>query len=127
MPKLKKAVLETVESRVSRIGEILDEMKAVEIVALDLRGISDFTDFFVIATMQSSTQMRSALLRIEQELKAEGVRPFVPPELESPKWTVLDYGSVVVHLFDADARRFYALEELWGDGAEFEWQNQALA
>ena len=119
--------MDTVEGRVLRITEILDDVKAEEIVALDLRGVVDFTDFFVIATMRSPMQMRAVAAQVFSLLKTEGVRPFAPIEDESPHWTILDYGSVVIHLFDSDTRRHYRLEELWGDAEPYDWQSQATA
>jgi ribosome-associated protein len=119
--------LATTEARVSRIAEILDGLKAENILALDLRGISDFTDFFVIATVKSATQMKAALVIIDEQLRAEGVYPVNPPHFDSPNWCVLDYGSVVVHVFDPETRDHYALEELWGDAGEYDWQSQATA
>ena len=127
MSKRKKAALADVEDRVSRMACILDDLKADDIVALDLRGITDFTDFFLIATVRSTAQMRGASNQLLELLKKEGLSPFYPMEDESPNWTVLDYGNVVVHLFEARTREHYLLEELWGDAGEFPWREEATA
>jgi ribosome-associated protein len=119
--------IDATETRVQRIAQILDDLKSEEILALDLRGVADYADFFLIATMRSRPQMRAACVRISETLKAEGARPFSPPEDESPNWTILDYGDVVVHLFTPDARQHYALEQIWGDAGEFDWRNGAEA
>lgn len=127
MVTLKSGTLDDVEARVVRIAEVLDGLKAESILALDLRGVADFTDFFVIATMRSQTQMGAAADQIMASLRTDGVRPFSSPEDESPNWSVLDYGDVVVHLFEPRTRDHYRLEELWGDASEFHWQSRALA
>lgn len=111
----------------TRIAEILDGLKAENIVALDLRGISDIADFFVIATVKSMTQMKAALVLIDEQLRAEGVYPLIKPQLDSPHWDAMDYGPIIVHLFDEETRKHYGLEELWGDAGEFQWQSQATA
>lgn len=107
--------LETLEGRVRRIAGIIDEMKGEAIVFMDLRGISDFADGFVIATMRSSTHMQAVTGTLLEKLKAEGLRPVAKPNMESVRWTLLDYSDVIVHLFDAEARHYYDLERLWGD------------
>ena len=117
-------VLQTAEGRVKRMAVILDDLKAQNVIAIDLRGITDFTDFFLIATMASTPQMRAVAREISTMLKGEGLRPFVDVEDESPRWTILDYGDVVIHLFDAETRLHYDLEALWGDAEEFAWEEK---
>lgn len=125
--KSDRATLGSDEARVAQIAEILADLKAEDICALDLKGICDFTDFFVIATVRSAPQMRAAAEQIADRLKADGVRPFAPPDLESPNWSVLDYGHIVVHLFRAETRAHYRLEELWGDARQVLGEDEATA
>jgi ribosome-associated protein len=125
--KTQHASLATLEGRVGRIGSILDEMKSERIVALDLRGLSDFADAFVIATMRSRTHMQAVAGKIMETLRAEGLRPLVKPDAESALWTLLDYGDVIVHLFDGEAREYYNLEGLWGDAETLSWEQAELA
>jgi ribosome-associated protein len=119
--------LTTVASRAARTAELLDELKMDDITVLDLRGVTDFTDFFIVATARSNAQMRAAVHRVVDGLKKDGLRPFAPPEDESSKWSVVDYGDFVVHLFEDEARRHYRLEELWGDAVEMDWRQEATA
>jgi ribosome-associated protein len=119
--------LSTVAARAARTAEILDDLKMEEITVLDLRGVTDFTDFFIVATARSRAQMSAGVQRVLEGLKEAGLRPFAPPEDESPKWTVIDYGDFVVHLFEDEARRHYRLEELWGDATEWDWRQEATA
>ena len=127
LAKLKNPALDDIEGRVAEIADILDDLKAIDIVALDLREVTDFTDFFVIATARSETHMKAMGHQTYSRLRKQGLGPFVPIEDSGLHWTILDYGNVVVHLMDAEARERYALEELWGDGDQFEWRNVATA
>ena len=105
-----------------------DEMKAEDIIVLDMRGLCDFTDAFVIATARSTTHMQAVAGKLMEELRAEGLRPLHTPETASTRWALLDYGDVIVHLFDTQARAYYDLEHLWGDAAASPWPSSiALA
>lgn len=119
--------LPTVVSRVARVAEILDDLKMDEITVLDLREVTDFTDYFIVATARSGAQMKAAVHRVVEGLKAVRLRPFSPPEDESLNWSVVDYGDFVVHLFEPEARKHYRLEELWGDAVEMDWRQEATA
>lgn len=114
-------------SRARRIAALLDDQKAEDIVILDLRGVADFADFFVIATARSTSHMRAAAHRLAEALRADRVRPFTPIEDESPNWTVMDYGDVIVHLFEPATREVYRLEDLWADAKPTEWEGCATA
>lgn len=124
---MSQPIMSSIAGRAARAAEILDELKMEDIVMLDLRDVTDFTDFFVVATARSRTQMSAAVHRLVEGLRKIGLRPFSPPEDESPNWTVIDYGDFVVHLFDQDARRHYRLEELWGDAVALDWRQEATA
>lgn len=113
---------DAIEGRVAQVAETLSDLKLVDIVVLDLRSISDFTDFFVIATAGSAAQSRAAVNRVLRRMREEGVRPFATPDDHSDTWNVLDYGDLVVHVFDKETREHYRLEDLWGDAKEFDWE-----
>ncbi len=100
---------------VRRVGELALERKALDVVALDLRGISSATDFFVLASGASDVQVKAVANHIVDELKKEGQRPAHVEGLEGGRWVLLDYIDVVVHVFHPEARDFYQLESLWGD------------
>lgn len=127
MSESKQPVQSSIAARAAHAAEILDDLKLEEITMLDLRGVTDFTDFFIVATARSRTQMQAGVNRLVEGLKEVGLRPFSPPEDESPKWSVVDYGDFVVHLFEEEARRHYRLEELWGDAIELDWRQEATA
>jgi ribosome-associated protein len=89
--------------------------KAEDILVLDLRGISTFTDFFVIMTGNSSRQNIAIYEGIAAELKQENYLPLGVEGEEHAEWILMDYGSFVVHVFSKAAREYYLLERLWGD------------
>ena len=90
---------------------------------LDLRGISTFTDFFVICSATSEPQLKAIASEIETQLKEErGRRPVAIDGFPASQWMVLDYLQVVVHVFHRDKRAFYSLEDLWGDAPQTEWE-----
>ena len=90
---------------------------------LDLRGISTFTDFFVICSATSEPQLKAIASEIGTQLKEErGRRPVAIDGFPASQWIVLDYLQVVVHVFHRDKRAFYSLEDLWGDAPRIEWE-----
>jgi ribosome-associated protein len=88
--------------------------KATDVVALDMRTIPSFTDFFLICTAQNQRQMRAVADAIEMALKEGGRRPAHVEGDERSEWILLDYFDMVVHVFTAGQRRFFGLERLWG-------------
>ena len=106
---------------IGRVGELALERKAHDVVALDLRGISSATDFFVIATGTSDIQVRAIADHVVDELKKEGERPEHVEGMDGGRWALLDYVDFVVHVFHPEARDFYQLESLWGDAPREEF------
>jgi ribosome-associated protein len=83
---------------------------------LDLRGVTPMFDYFVIATGSSGRQIHAMADEIKREIAKEFAdKPRGTEGYEEGRWIVLDYGDVVVHLFDAEAREFWDLEGLWSD------------
>lgn len=93
----------------------LQSKKAEDLISIDLQGIADFTDYFVICTGTSDTQVRALADAVLEGMKAEGHRPWHVEGYESRKWILVDFVDVVVHVFQPEARAFYGLERLWGD------------
>jgi ribosome-associated protein len=107
-------IIET-EIKVRLVTEASDAMKAGDMLILDLRGVSTFTDFFVLATVVSRTQLRAVLREIRRRLKEGGESQVRCDGEDSDHWAVMDLGDVVIHVFDAETRVRYSLERLWGD------------
>jgi ribosome-associated protein len=95
--------------------EAAREKKAEDIVVLDMRGLSSFTDFFVIMQGNSSKQNQAVCDAVELDLKKSEVRPLSVEGREHAEWILMDYGDFIVHIFSARARSYYQLEKLWGD------------
>ena len=108
---------------VRRTVELIQERKAHDIVVLDLRGISSATDFFLLASGRSDTQVRAIAENVVDELKKEGHRPQHVEGLQGGRWVLVDYIDMVVHVFHPHARDFYQLENLWGDAPRWAVEN----
>src|SRR6185369_7221432 len=104
-----------VAAQVQRAAAILLDHKANDVVVLSLKGVSDMTDYFVIASGTSDTHVRSLGELIQQELKKEGAIALHVEGTEQGRWVLLDYFDFVVHLFHPTLRNFYQLERLWSD------------
>jgi ribosome-associated protein len=91
------------------------EKKAEDIVVLDLRDISSFTDFFVIMQGNSKRQNMAIYESIEKRLKSENIKPLSVEGRKNAEWILLDYGYFIIHIFSKEAREFYYLEKLWAD------------
>ena len=103
------------------IARVLDETRGRDIRVLDLRKVTEVFDYFVLATGSSRRQMHALADEVERVIKDEfgdtkrGIEGY-----DESRWIVLDYGDVVVHLFDADAREYWDLEQLWSDAVPVE-------
>lgn len=106
-------------------AQAADENKAEDIKIIDVRGLSTLTDFMVICSGNSMPHLK-AILRDTEALVFErlGVRPYKSEGRAETKWVVLDYVDVMVHIMHEEMRALYALEELWGDGKDVEWQEE---
>lgn len=100
---------------VERASELALERKASDVLALDLRGISSATDFFLIGTGNSDIQVRAIAEHVLEEMEREGWGADHVEGLERARWVLLDFIDFVIHIFHPSARDFYQLESLWGD------------
>ncbi|MGZ8414757.1 MAG: ribosome silencing factor, partial [Gemmatirosa sp.] len=94
------------------------DLKANDVVLLDLKGVTDMTDFFVVASGTSDTHVRSVAEHVIAELKKEGVSVHHVEGLTQGRWALLDFVDFVVHVFHPTLRSFYQLERLWSDARE---------
>ncbi len=95
--------------------------KASELIILDLTGVSDVTDYFVICSANTARQADAVMDEVEERCREDlGVKPYAIEGRENKNWILMDYGSVVVHVFLPEAREYYRLERLWGDAPRLE-------
>lgn len=93
-----------------------DNKKATDIMVQDLRGLSSVTDYFVIVTAANNRQVDAIIDEIRKDVRDEsGLSPLSSEGMGQGTWALLDYGGVVVHVFQPEARSYYRLEELWND------------
>ncbi len=109
----------------TKIARILDKKKAQEVKALKVRDLTVLTDYFVIASGTSTTQVKSLAEEVEFQLEQEGIRPLRTEGYDSKNWILLDYGEVIVHVFYPQTREFYDLEHLWADADPVEIEFEA--
>ena len=102
-------------SLAQRAAALCLDLKANDVVVLDVRSVTDMTDFFVIASGTSDTHVRAIAEHVIAELKKEGFPVYHVEGLTQGRWVLLDYVDFVVHLFHPALRQFYQLERLWGD------------
>ena len=91
------------------------DAKAEELILLDLRKISFSFEFFLICSAASDRRIRTVVEKIEENLSEKGERPLHQEGRPEGGWMLLDFGSVVAHVFAPEARQFYQLERLWAD------------
>ena len=102
-------------------ADVADEKKAEDIVILDVQQILVITSYFVIATGDSRKQLQAIAEGIHDRLRPRGVRRYGVEGFEEGRWILLDYGDVIVQLFDRDTRGYYNLEMIWGDAPHIAW------
>ncbi len=94
----------------------LKERKAFDIVKINVEEKTSVADYFIIASARSSTQVKALSEHIEEAVEKQGGRAIRKEGLQDARWIVLDFGDVIVHLFNDETRLFYHLERLWGEG-----------
>ena len=105
-----------------------DEGKAVDTVILDVGDVLAVTDLFVITHGNNPRHVRALTEGVEEALKlAGGPSPLRTEGTDDRQWVLLDYGSFVVHVFDAERRALYQLERLWGDCATIDWRSETAS
>lgn len=103
------------DPRLRLIVDTLHDTKALDVVLIDLRGVSDAADFFVICTATSEPHVRAVTNNLVEALREAGDKPWHVEGTDSLRWVLLDLVDIVIHVFRNEARDFYALERLWGD------------
>jgi ribosome-associated protein len=96
-----------------RIAEIIADTPAADTLVLDIHQLSSFADYFVVCSGENERQLKAISEAITMQLAESGIRPNREEGTAASGWIVLDYGDIIVHVFDVDQREFYRLETLW--------------
>lgn len=107
-------------TNVKAIVKALDEKKAVDIRVLKIDEITSLTDYFVICNGTSSTHVKTLADECEVATDKLGYKVRNREGMDAGSWILLDYGDIIVHIYNKDTRTFYNLEKLWKDGTEIE-------
>jgi len=103
------------------LAQAAADTKAMDIVVLDMRGLVDYTDAFVLCSGRSSRQVGAIADAVRAKVKADfGVRPMAVEGKATGKWVLVDFSDVVVHIFEQSMRSFYDLDGLWADAPRLE-------
>ena len=103
-----------------------DEKKATDVVVQEVRELIGVTDYFVIATAANSRQVDAIIDEIEDKLREEaGIKPTHREMSPDGSWSLLDYGNIVVHVFQPETREYYRLEALWNDAPTIDLEAEA--
>ncbi len=108
LEKAKKAVM------------LLDSKKAADISLLKVGDLTILADYFVICSGNSNTQVRALADTLEDEFEKIGIMPLSKEGREGYSWVILDYGEIIIHIFDRPTREFYSLDKLWNDATEID-------
>lgn len=96
--------------------EALEDVKGQDIKIIKIDELTVLADYFVIASGTSTTQIKALADRVDEMLSKKGIEPYHREGFSSGNWILLDYNSVVIHVFNPETRDFYNLEKLWTDG-----------
>lgn len=103
------------DKQLQDVVDVVDEKKGRDVVLLNLQGISLVTDYFLIVTGNSTTQVKAIADNVSEKLPDLGLPVLRVEGLQEAKWVLVDCGDLVVHVMTPDQREFYNLERLWGD------------
>ena len=101
--------------RAKLVADAAIDRKGLDLVALDAREVSSFADTFVLATGTSDRHVRAVSDSVKHAVAARGEQPLGTEGYDEGRWVLLDYGDVIVHIFQAEVREHYDLERLWSD------------
>jgi ribosome-associated protein len=101
------------KEKLALVLEALEDKRAVDLVTLDVSGLTLMTDTLVICTGTSSVHIRTLAESVIEKLKEVGIKGIRAEGLQEGRWVLIDYGDVIVHVFAEEERAFYRLEEFW--------------
>lgn len=103
----------TVEQLNKLVIDALEDLKAIDIRNIDVRGITSIADYMIIATGNSNRQVKALADKVEQSVKDKGLVPLGSEGVEEGDWALIDLGDIIVHIMRPPIREYYQLEKLW--------------
>ncbi|MDR3665278.1 MAG: ribosome silencing factor [Ignavibacteriaceae bacterium] len=100
---------------IDSIVELIFSKKGYDVKILDLRNLTTITDYFIICTGDSNTQVKAIADEVDKKMRDDGVRSWHTEGYSSLNWVLIDFVDIVVHVFKKESRDYYNLEKLWGD------------
>jgi ribosome-associated protein len=101
------------QEKLELIREALDERKALDVNVLDVAALTQMTDYMVVCSGTSSIHIRAIAERVNEVMKDQGIKGTRMEGITEARWVLMDFGDVVLHVFDPEDREFYRLEEFW--------------
>lgn len=111
----------TAEALLEKLVKLAGDKKAQDIVSLKLQGLTLICDYFLIASATNTRQTQAICDNIEETMKHDGQAPLRIEGYRDGRWILIDFGSVVVHIFLQEEREYYNLERLWGDAERIDY------
>ncbi len=109
-------------------ADAIFDKKGADIVLLDVEKVFFLSDVFVIATGTSRPHVQALAEAVEEKVgESHGIKPLRVEGLAEGEWVLIDYGDIIVHLFQAGPREFYSLERLWGDSERVSWEEPIVS
>jgi ribosome-associated protein len=108
------------EALARRIASAVEDKQGEDVIALDVRGLVSYTDFLVICTARNERHAKALMDEVRERLKQEGAVPARVEGETQARWVLIDYLDCILHVFTAEARDFYRLEQLWGEAERLE-------
>ncbi len=121
------ATAEELDKHLLMAVEAAGDKKAIDMIALDLRSLASFTDYFLITSGSNTRQVQAIADAVVDQLKKVGRRPARVEGYNSAEWVLVDYGDFIIHVFDDKARRFYDLERLWREATRVKLPSDEIA
>lgn len=125
--QLKK--MDKIRDMVNDIYKALEDKKADDVKLIDISGISDIADYFVIATANNTSQMDAMQDAVDEYMTKAGIsaKSIEGHVRDRSNWILMDYRDIIVHIFDKEAREFYNLDRIWKDGKEISPDKETIA
>ena len=119
-PERKQISMNREQEMVSIACKAIDDKKALDIKVIDIREVSVIADYFVIASGSNLNQVQAIVDNVEEQLGRAGFEPKQIEGTRNSNWILMDYGDLIIHVFDEENRLFYDLERIWRDGQELD-------